>query len=59
MATCLPCEASDHLHCVDRLRIGGRMCDCDTCASIRLDAENDLLNEKDKEKEEDKWQTKK
>ena len=50
--TCSACDASHHLEWIDRLLAGRRTCDCDTCAIIKMDAENDMANTEEQEKEE-------
>ena len=47
--TCSACDASHHLECIDRLLIGRRTCDCDTCGQIRADAETEKYEEEKEE----------
>ena len=51
--TCYRCAESDHLHCLNRVSLE-RVCECDTCDQIRKDAEDDAVENLERDADSDR-----
>ena len=51
--TCYRCVEGDHLHCLNRVSLE-RVCNCDTCESIKEDALQDRLGDLENDADSDR-----